>query len=139
MYDSWAFQFKRVQYQKCTIIANSRKIQPGPCTVLCKIRMVLKHKSASKPDKSSLIHTSHGKTMILPRANNGMQLVYSVVFFSVALFHYYHSNTCKNFKYFLPLVKIADSIFACMMSQEGFLGVQYQKFFLSFNGMKPCH
>ena len=34
-----------VQYQKCAMIANSRKIQkPGPCTVLYKIRTVLMHK-----------------------------------------------------------------------------------------------
>ena len=30
-------------------------------------------KSASKPNKYSLIHTSQGKTMILPRANNGIK------------------------------------------------------------------
>ena len=68
------------------MIANYRKIQkPGTCTNLCKIRMVLKHERISKPEKSSLIHTSQGRTMILPRANNCMQMVYSIVFFSIVL------------------------------------------------------
>ena len=35
------------------------------------MRMVLKHESTLKPKKPSLIHTSQGKAMILPRANNG--------------------------------------------------------------------
>ena len=40
------YHLKGVHYQKCTIIANFRKIQKaGPYTVLYKIRMVLKHKS----------------------------------------------------------------------------------------------
>ena len=62
-----------VHYQKSTIIANSGKIQKqGPYTVLYKIRIVLKYKSASKPEKPSLIHTSQRKTMLLPRADNGI-------------------------------------------------------------------
>ena len=33
----------------------------------------------SKLEKSSLSYTNQGKTMILPQANNGMQLVCSIV------------------------------------------------------------
>ena len=78
---------KGVQYQKIRIIADFGKIQkPGPYTVLYKMRMVLELKSTSKHKKSSLNSTSQGKTMILPRTTNGMQLVYSIVFFCIALF-----------------------------------------------------
>ena len=74
--------FMVVQYQKSTIIPNFGKIQkPGPNTVLCKIHMVLEHKSTSKHEKSSLNPSGQGKTMTLPRTNNGMQLVTLLSFF----------------------------------------------------------
>ena len=39
-----------VQSQKCTIIANSRKVKkPCPYIALYKVRMVLMHESTSKP------------------------------------------------------------------------------------------
>ena len=60
--------------------------------------MFLKRKTISKPEKSSLSYTNQGKTTILPRANNSIQLVYSIVcnFNGIVLFNY--SNICVNFK-----------------------------------------
>ena len=43
--------------------------------------MFLKRKTASKPKKSSLNYANQGKTMSLPGANDGMQLVYSCLQF----------------------------------------------------------
>ena len=64
------------------------------------ICMFLKRKTISKPEKSSLSHTNQGKTTILPRANNGIQLVYSRSIVcnlnGIILFNY--SNICVNFK-----------------------------------------
>ena len=40
--------------------------------------MFSKRKTISEPEKSSLSYPNQGKTMILPGANNGMQLVYSI-------------------------------------------------------------
>ena len=49
--------------------------------------MFSKHKTASKPKKSSLNYDNQGKTMTLPGANDSMQLVYSVCNFnSIVLF-----------------------------------------------------
>ena len=62
------------------------------------ISMFLKRKTILKPEKSSLTYTNQGKTTILPKANNGIQLVYSIVcnFNGIVLFNY--SNICVNFK-----------------------------------------
>ena len=59
--------------------------------------MFLKRKTISKPEKSSLSYTNQGKTTILPRPNNGIQLVYSIVcnFNGIVLFNF--SNICVNF------------------------------------------
>ena len=58
--------------------------------------------------------------MILPRANNGMQLVYSIVSFSIALFDYnvilMHAKTLKQF--FSNIRKPPIAIIACAISQE---------------------
>ena len=56
--------------------------------------MFLKRKTISKPEKSSLSYTNQGKPTILPRANNGIQLVYSIVcnFNGIVLFN--SSNIC---------------------------------------------
>ena len=57
--------------------------------------------------------------MILPRANNGMQLVYSIAFFlshcsiNIILMH---AKTLKD--YFLQLAKITDFMIARRISQE---------------------
>ena len=65
MVDFFASTTLRGSTAKKKEIANSRKIQkPDSCTVLVHC--------------SNLIHTSQGKTMILPKA---------IVFFSVALCH----------------------------------------------------
>ena len=52
--------------------------------------MFLKRKTISKPEKSSLSYTNQDKTTILPRANNGIQLIDSVVcnFNGIVLFNY---------------------------------------------------
>ena len=52
----------------------------------------------SKPEKSRLSYTNQGKTTILPRANNGIQLVYSIVsnFNGIVLFN--SSDICVNFE-----------------------------------------
>ena len=57
--------------------------------------MFLKRKTISKPEESSLSYTNQGKTTILPGANNGIQLVYSIVcnFNGIVLFN--SSNICN--------------------------------------------
>ena len=62
------------------------------------ISMFLKRKTILKPEKSSISYTNQGKTTILPRANNDIQLVYSIVcnFNGIVLCNY--SNICINFK-----------------------------------------
>ena len=72
--------------------------QASPNTDHNIICMFLKRKTILKPEKSSLSNTNQGKTTILPRANNGIQLVYSIVcnFNGIVLFNF--SNTCVNFK-----------------------------------------
>ena len=62
------------------------------------ICMFLKRKTISKPEKSSLSYTNQGKTTILPRSNDGIQLVYSILcnFNAIVLFNY--SIICVNFK-----------------------------------------
>ena len=57
----------QVQYQKFTIIASSRKIEKLDLYAVLSWNLhgfFWKHKSTSKPKKSSLIHTSQGKIMI---------------------------------------------------------------------------
>ena len=88
-----------VFHSKCPIFAiflNVHKANPNTDhNIIC---MFLKRKTISKPEKSSLSYTNQGKTTILPRANNGIQLVYSIVcnFNGIVLFNY--SNICVNFK-----------------------------------------
>ena len=85
------------------IFLNIHKASPNTDhNIIC---MFLKHKTISKSDKTisksekySLSYTNQTKTTILPRANNGIQLVYSIVcnFNGIVLFNY--SNICVNFK-----------------------------------------
>ena len=75
---------------------NIHKASPNTDhNIIC---MLLKCKTISKPRKSSLSYTNLGKTMILPRGNNDIQLVYSIVcnFNGIVLFN--SSNICVNFK-----------------------------------------
>ena len=59
------------------IFLNIHKASPNTYhNIIC---MFLKRKTISKPEKSSLSYTNQGKTTILPWANNGIQLVYSIV------------------------------------------------------------
>ena len=79
------------------IFLNIHKATPNTDhNIIC---MFLKRKTISKPGKSSLSYTNQSKTTILPRANNGIQLVYSIVcnFDGNVLFNY--SNICVNFKF----------------------------------------
>ena len=80
----------------------------SPDNDLNNICMFFKHKTISKPEKSSLSCTNQGKTMILPGANNGRQLVYSIVcnFNGIVLFKF--SNICVKFKVDYPQSKIAS-------------------------------
>ena len=93
------FRVKVVFHSKFPIFAiflNIHKASPNTDhNIIC---MFLKRKTISKPEKSSLSYTNRSKTTILPRANNGIQLVYSIVcnFNSIVLFDY--SNICVNFK-----------------------------------------
>ena len=78
------------------IFLNIHKASPNiDHNIIC---MFLKRKTISKPEESSLSYTNQGKTTILPRTNNGIQLVYSIVcnFNGIVLFNY--SNICVNFK-----------------------------------------
>ena len=71
---------------------NIHKANPNTDhNIIC---MFLKRKTISKPEKSSLSYTNHGKPTILPRANNGIQLVYPIVcnFNGIVLFN--SSNIC---------------------------------------------
>ena len=92
-------KFKVVFHSKFQIFAiflNIHKASPNTDhNIIC---MFLKRKTISKPEKSSLSYTNQGKTTILSRANNGIQLVYSTVcnFNGIVLFNY--SNICVNFK-----------------------------------------
>ena len=94
------YALKVVFHSKCPIFSiflNIHKASPNTHhNIMC---MFLKRKTISKPEKFSLSYTNQGKTTILPRANNGIQLVYSIVllnFNGIVLFNY--SNTCVNFK-----------------------------------------
>ena len=78
------------------IFLNIQKASPNTDhNIIC---MFLKRKAISKPEKSSLSYTNQGKTMILPIANNPIQLVISIVcnFNGIVLFS--SSNICLNFK-----------------------------------------
>ena len=80
---------KMVFHSKFPIFAiflNIHKASPNTDhNIIC---MFLKRKTISKPEKSSLSYTNQGKTTILPRANNGIQLVYLQLFaISMALFY----------------------------------------------------
>ena len=59
--------------------------------------MFLKHKTISKPEKLSTSYTK-GKTIILPRANDGMQLAYSIVCNLNGIVLFKLSEICVNFK-----------------------------------------
>ena len=94
--------FKVVFHLKFPIFAfflNIYKTSPNTDhNIIC---MFLKRKTISKPEKSSLSYTNQGKTTILPRANNGIQLAYSIVcnFNGIVLF-----NSCTLPKILLNLI-----------------------------------
>ena len=50
----------------------------------------------SKPEKFRLSYTNQGKTTILPRANNGIQLVYSIVSNFNGIFLFNSSNHIRK-------------------------------------------
>ena len=50
-----------------------------------------------KPRNPAHFTPTKGKNKILPRANNGMQLVYSFVAISDGTVPFNYSNECKNF------------------------------------------
>ena len=80
------------------IFLNIHKARLSPNTDHNIICMFLKRKTISNPEKSSLSYFNQGKTTILLRANNGIQLVYSIAcnFNGIVLLNY--SNICVNFK-----------------------------------------
>ena len=90
--------FKVVFHSKFPIFAyflNIHKASPNTDhNIIC---MFLKRKTISKPENSSLRYTNQGKTTILLRANNGIQLVYPIVcnFSGIVLFK--SSNICAKF------------------------------------------
>ena len=80
------------------IFLNIHKVSPNTDHNIICMFLKRKSKTISKPEKSSLSYTNQGKITILPRANNGIQLVNSIVcnFNGIVLFNY--SNICINFK-----------------------------------------
>ena len=85
-------------HSKFLILAFLNIHEASPDADLKNICMFLKYKTISKPEKSNLSYTNQGKTVILPGANNGIKLVYSIVcnFNAIVLFQF--SNICVNLK-----------------------------------------